>query len=79
MDKTKPATLPQLLALRDALLRFHDKDAAAAADNLIDLLRQRNEPDGTEPSSGSEVYYDYTPIPSDMPVIDMEKIKEIPF
>lgn len=38
---THPATLPQLLALRDALLKWNDKDAAAAADNLIDILSQR--------------------------------------
>lgn len=63
----KPASLPQLVALRDALLAWHDKNAAAAADNLIDLL-SRDEPkpwtaddlDGTEPSpyiSGGEVLY----------------------
>lgn len=44
---TQPANKDSLLALRDQLLRMHDKDAAAAADNLIDLL-SRNEHEAQE-------------------------------
>ena len=36
--KEQPATKAQLIALRDALLRWRDKDAAAAVDNVIDIL-----------------------------------------
>ncbi len=44
--ETQPATKPQLLALRDTLLRMKDGDAAAACDNLIDLLsNSRNRED----------------------------------
>lgn len=37
---TKPATKPQLVALRDLLLEYGDKNAAAAVDNVIDILGQ---------------------------------------
>jgi hypothetical protein len=36
----KPATKSQLLALRDLLLSHSDKNAAAAVDNVIDILSQ---------------------------------------
>lgn len=35
---TKPATKEQLIALRDVLLAWKDKDTAAAVDNVVDLL-----------------------------------------
>jgi len=36
--RTQPATKAQLVALRDLLLSYSDKNAAAAVDNVIDIL-----------------------------------------
>ena len=72
----KPATKPQLLALRDLLLSHSDKNAAAAVDNVIDILSQvvlgksPNDEDGTYPSpyiSGGEVYEPSTSNNNDIP------------
>jgi len=38
--KIQPATFGQLIALRDMLLSYSEKDAAAAVDNAIDVICQ---------------------------------------
>jgi hypothetical protein len=40
-EYAKPATKAQLVALRDLLLEYGDKNAAAAVDNVIDILGQK--------------------------------------
>lgn len=68
--KVEPATKAQLIALRDLLLSHGDKNAASAVDNVIDLL--------TIAATKSNDW-DFTPIPEDMPIIDMNTIDPIAF
>ena len=96
-ERVKPATKEQLIALRDLLLSHNDKHAAAAVDNVIDILSRAANPivntsakvkvlsnphingsirQVSEPVSNK---WDFTPIPEDMPIIDITKIDPIEF
>ena len=67
--QTQPATKAQLIALRDLLLSHGDKNAAAAVDNVIDILT----------ITAKKNVWDFTPIPEDMPIINFDNIDPIAF
>lgn len=75
-EYVKPATKPQLVALRDLLLEYGDKNAAGAVDNVIDILGQVA---SQELSTNFIENWDFTPLPRNMPDIDFGTIDEIPF
>ena len=69
-EAVQPANKAQLIALRDLLLLHNDKNAADAVDNVIDILSI---------AASKSDDWDFTPIPKDMPIIDMNTIDPIAF